>query len=180
MVASLGSGVPPFIGVPIERHPVVNVHTLHRDGQIPPNATSIALAIDGGAPVTIGIFRDYKPQYGYGASQPGFLCPRCSARVWRLYVKGVELGCRHCFKLDYASRHISRWSPDIRRAIKIRRKLGADPHPFGPIPPRPVGSGRAMYDRLIVELVACEERILAVVGHINAALERRTERQRGR
>jgi hypothetical protein len=54
----------------------------------------------------------------------------------------------------------------------LRRKLHADPAPFGPLPPRSDGKGKLRYDRLVAELRAYEAEALGGLGDTIAALER--------
>jgi hypothetical protein len=178
MVGSLGTGPQRRPRQVLDTIPVINCHHLHREGLIQPDTTSIILAVDGGPPIRVSIFRDYKPQYGYGSSQPGFLCPRCARRVWRLYVKDACFVCRHCMGVGYACQYVNRWSPDLQRCIRLRRKLKAELVQFGSLPPRPDGRGATMYDRLVQQVADCENRILGVLGNINVALGRRAKRGR--
>jgi hypothetical protein len=122
--------------------------------------------------------RDFIPhprQYrSYG--QPLFICPSagCERRCAHLYAMAGELTCRHCLKprgVDYRSRHVR--SPDLLRVARLRRRIGADVHPFGSVPPRPRGRGRAAYNKIIAELAACEARVLGVLSNINEAIARR-------
>jgi hypothetical protein len=41
----------------------------------------------------------------YGGQRPWFLCPRCSARVGKLYQRplGITLACRRCQQLTYVN-----------------------------------------------------------------------------
>jgi hypothetical protein len=57
----------------------------------------------------------------------------------------------------------------------LRRKLHADPVPFGPLPPRPDGKGKSKYDRLTAQLAIYENKVLAVLGNTVEAVKRRAE-----
>ena len=61
----------------------------------------------------------------YGGERPWFLCPAegCGRRVAILYCGGI-FACRHCYKLAYTSQRETPNERSIRRADKIRKKLG--------------------------------------------------------
>ena len=165
MVAALGSGHPPSVIPPLDSFPAISSFVLHRDGRIPPNAIRLRLALAGGAPIEVTIDRM--------DTAPLFRCPLCSHRVVRLYIVEQGLRCRHCIKARYACQP---WRMDVRRVVRMRQRIGADPKPFGAVPPRPVGHGAAVYDRAIVELSECENRILATLSNVSRSLERRAKR----
>jgi hypothetical protein len=108
-----------------------------------------------------------------GVGRPWFECPRCRVRCRHLYLR--QLACRRCSRLDYASRHLHRSVPGLNRLLYLRRKLGLDPKPFSPIPPRPRHHTR--YRRIADEIRALEA---GLVGHlqtdINDVLARRIRR----
>src|SRR4051794_39350148 len=58
--------------------------------------------------------------------QPFLACPQCGPHRRRLYaVAGSAWSCQGCLRLDYASRHQER--DPVRRALAIRRGMGAEP-----------------------------------------------------
>lgn len=63
----------------------------------------------------------------YGGTRPWFICPngRCSRRVGKLYLCGTYFVCRHCTRASYASQRETPSDRMLRRAQKIRRRLGA-------------------------------------------------------
>ena len=69
----------------------------------------------------------------FGGSRPYFICPgvvngiACGRRVIKLYGPGRYFLCRHCYCLAHASRSESRGHRALRRANKIRQRVGAVP-----------------------------------------------------
>lgn len=61
---------------------------------------------------------------GYG-ERPYFLCPRCGARCLKLYMNSPYFICRTCANLAYNCQREKEADRLMRRARKIRRKIGA-------------------------------------------------------
>jgi hypothetical protein len=177
--------------------PRLNVHQLHQAGALVAGAVSrwrwphpvapldvrarcdggrLLLSLDGGAEVSVVIAREPGT---LGNDYPVFECPGCGVRRWNLHVKDGRLACRLCHRLRYASRHANRWSPALRRAAKLRRRLGAELAPFGSLPPRPRRyPSFLVYDRLVAQLAVYEGKAQAAFGDMLAAIERRAKRMR--
>jgi hypothetical protein len=107
-----------------------------------------------------------------GVGRPWLECRLCHCRCRHIYLH--QLACRKCCRLDYSSRHKHRSVPGLNRLRYLRRKLGLDPKPFSPIPPRPRTHLR--YHRIADEIHALEERLVGHLGEINRVLERRVRR----
>jgi hypothetical protein len=119
----------------------------------------------------------------FGGERPYFACPglvngiSCGRRVAKLYGPGRYFLCRHCYGLAYGSQSESRWDRTLRRANKLRRKLGGEPGMQAPLPPRPKGMWSRTYslllDRLFETEDAADEAFVAHTSRLLAHLNRR-------
>jgi len=105
---------------------------------------------------TIGIIR---VRCRLGGSRPYFLCPgvvagaACGRRVAKLHGAGRYFLCRHCYRLAYASQREGWLDRTLRRANKIRRRLGGDAGMAARFPQRPRGMWQRTYKRLQWQVV---------------------------
>src|SRR5271166_4971025 len=115
----------------------------------------------------------------FGGARPYFICPgvvngiACGRRVAKLYGPGRYFLCRHCYRLAHASQSEAAWDRTIRRANKIRQRLGGDPGMAAPFPAKPKGMWRRTYERLRKHAFDAEMRS-------DEALSLRAERLRAR
>ena len=99
----------------------------------------------------------------FGGRRPYFLCPgvvngtACLRRVLKLCGTGKYFLCRHCYRLSYSSQHEDRFDRALRRANRIRKRLGGEPSTAAPFPERPKGMHHRTYDRLMAQIFEAEE-----------------------
>lgn len=90
----------------------------------------------------------------YGGQRPYFVCPGvlngvvCARYVVKLYCAGRYYFCQHCYRLTYASRKEDRFDRALRKANKVRRRLGGEPGMSSIWPTRPRGMWHRTYSRL--------------------------------
>lgn len=83
----------------------------------------------------------------YGGSRPWFHCPVCGRRVAILYGRR-RFRCRHCCRLAYESTREDEASRHLRRARKIRQRLGGSPSVYDQFPVKPKWMHWRTYHRL--------------------------------
>jgi hypothetical protein len=110
-----------------------------------------------------------------GGSRPFFVCPgvmngiACERRVAKLYGAGRYFLCRHCYGLAYASQREGALDRALRRANKVRQRLGGEPGMAARFPGRPKGMGQKTYKRLSWAVFEAE---MAAEDQIHARLAR--------
>jgi hypothetical protein len=110
---------------------------------------------------TVGIVR---APCRFGGSRSYFICPgvvngiSCGRRVAKLHGPGRYFLCRHCYRLSHASQSEGAWDRRLRRANKIRQRLGGDRGMAAPFPPKPRGMWRRTYERLREQAFEAEMR----------------------
>lgn len=108
----------------------------------------------------------------YGGRRPWFRCPACAGRVAKLYA-GERLACRNCAGLVYPSQNEDLYQRRIRRARKIRRRLGGQPRLVDPYPGKPKGMHWHTYNRLLQELEEAQIDALLLLVHNLERADRR-------
>lgn len=92
-----------------------------------------------------------KTACGFGGARPWFSCPRCTRPVALLYLCSKRFACRECQRLSYASQADDFCGRTWRKQWRIEARLG-------PNWQRPKHMHRRTYERLLQEIVDCEER----------------------
>ena len=105
----------------------------------------------------------------FGGRRPWFTCPGsdCGRRAAILYFHPHGLLCRKCADLSYESQYEDGLSRQLRRANKLRRRLGGRPGWANPIPEKPRYMHWTSYDRIYREISDME--VDAVYGLRNRA-----------
>ena len=83
-----------------------------------------------------------------GGERSWFLCPACGRRCGILYAVNSRLLCRKCGGLSYESQNEPSHYRALRKAQKIRLRLGGSANMTEPFPERPHYMHRRTYQRL--------------------------------
>ena len=100
----------------------------------------------------------------FGGARPWFECSSvsvgygCGRRVAKLYLDGHVFACRQCCGLAYASQSENVRDRAMRRARKIRRRLGGELSLLDRFPGKPARMHRRTYHRLFAKAMAAQER----------------------
>ena len=100
----------------------------------------------------------------YGGFRTWFLCPQCWKRVALLYGAGKYFLCRHCCNLTYGSQHESPPFRLMRKARKIRARLGASKNLIEPILFKPKNMHQKTFDRLHREADNTSNLSIIIIG----------------
>ena len=84
----------------------------------------------------------------FGGHRTWFLCPRCWKRVAVLYGAGKYFWCRHCYDLTYSSQQETRENRLMRKARKIRNRMGGGNSLIDRFPDKPKNMHWKTYWRL--------------------------------
>ena len=100
-----------------------------------------------------------------GGKRPWFQCPAegCGRRVAILYGGGI-FACRHCYRLTYASQREVDYYRMVRRADKLRDKLGWEPGFLNPPGEKPKGMHGRTFERLTSQHDAFVQSALARIA----------------
>lgn len=101
---------------------------------------------------------------GFAGARPYFICPgvvsgiECGRRVVKLHGSGRYFLCRYCHRLAHASQSEGHFDRTLRRADKIKQRLGGEPGLAVPFPKKPKGMWQRTYERLRDECIEAETR----------------------
>jgi len=100
----------------------------------------------------------------YGGYRVWFLCPHCGRRVLVLYGAGRYFICRQCYNLSYSSQQENEPDRLMRKARKIRARLGASNNLTEPILFKPKNMHQKTFDRLRKEADQANELSWLIMG----------------
>jgi hypothetical protein len=98
----------------------------------------------------------------FGGSRAYFICPGpgdgtgCGRRIAKLYLSRRYFLCRHCNQLAYASQFERPWQRALRRANKLKQRLGIDVGIAEQVPDKPKGMWVRTYGCLLDEIFQAE------------------------
>jgi hypothetical protein len=94
----------------------------------------------------------------FGGLRWWFVCPQLNKRVRKLYLprSGRHFWSRRAYELAYASQRETKYDRALRRARKLRLRLGGDPAD-DEYPDKPPRMRWATYNRLMDKLVAADD-----------------------
>ena len=113
----------------------------------------------------------------FGGRRWWFVCPRTGRRAANLYLPNgaVTFAARQAYRLAYRSQREAPHDRALRRAFKLRGRLGADGG-IGDYVPKPKWMRWPTYDRKLEEIAAAEEIVDAHLLGFVQKLERRLGR----
>jgi hypothetical protein len=98
----------------------------------------------------------------FGGSRAYFICPGpgggtdCGRRMIKLHLSRRYFLCRRCNRLAYASQYEHPWQRALRRANKLRQRLGIAAGIAEPLPDKPKGMWVRTYGCLLNEILQAE------------------------
>ena len=149
----------------------LDIRQLHRDGCLKRvGAGRVTVTWDGGSSIDVvkdrtGILLEYsvfngedREEYSerlvvqrtkchFGGSRVWWFCPKCGRRCAVLF-GGSRFLCRSCHSLRYRSQNESKGERLLRKAERIRARLGGSGVVFGDFPPKPKSMHWVTYFRL--------------------------------
>jgi hypothetical protein len=169
----------------VEANPVVDIFRLYREGLLSPGASGMVDTGTGGcrparhkAEISELEIDGQSLRIGWHSHLPlpTFICGACGRTCYRAHQVGGLWACRLCHRLTYLSRHRNRTIPGLNRVRYLRRRLGADPRPFTPLPVKPLHARK--HWKLASEIRALERALLHHARRdVVEVLERRHAKQ---
>ena len=108
----------------------------------------------------------------FGGSRAYFICPGpgdrtdCGQRVAKLHLSRRYFLCRLCNQLPYASQYEQPWQRALRRANKLKQRLGIDVGIAEPFPGKPKGMWVRTFACLLNEILQAEIRANEAQSHM--------------
>jgi hypothetical protein len=170
----------------VESYLMLDVNQLSEKGWLRPGCSSTCRWMVGGEIVSINLravdgrlHLSYKVRAGgggweeiveiipivharcrFGGSRAYFICPGdrtdCGRRITKLHLSHRYFLCRHCNQLAYASQYEQPWQRALRRANKLKQRLGIDVGITEPFPEKPKGMWARTYGCLLDEILQAE------------------------
>lgn len=135
-------------------------HVMARDGTEIDDANYLKIAFWRGDTSVRRVIPVVWQACHYGGHRPYFLCPWCSKKRTILFLIHGYFICRECGDLGYASQLEHRPDRLLRRASKLRRRLGAGPGVLDFID-RPKGMHRLKFYRKLAQIEGMEAAAIA-------------------
>ena len=94
----------------------------------------------------------------FGGSRSYFICPGpgdgtyCGRRIIKLHLSRRYFLCRDCNRLTYASQYEQPWERALRRASRLKQRLGINIGITEPLPDKPRGMWVRTYGYLLNEI----------------------------
>lgn len=119
----------------------------------------------------------------FGGSQAYFLCPRCNRRVIALALGQRYFRCRTCVGAAYASSQEGPTDRAMRKANKLKRRLGADPG-LDSFYRRPKHMRQRTFEAIDARIQAAEAEVndahIRLLGRLSGMDRRRSRSRNGR
>jgi len=120
------------------------------------------LAGDGGREDVVDTISVVYLRCRFGGSRAYFICPgpggvtECGRRVTKLHLSRRYFLCRHCNQLTYASQYEQPSERALRRADKLKQRLGIDVGIAEPCPEKPKRMWVRTFGCLLDEILQAE------------------------
>mgnify|MGYP001767349574 CR=1 FL=1 len=95
-----------------------------------------------------------------GGWRTWLVCPECRKHFYVLRAIGERVACRHCLGLAYKCQSETAEDRLLRRADKLRERLGWPPGVINPPGERPWRMRRSTYERLRLECLTISNQVL--------------------
>jgi hypothetical protein len=98
----------------------------------------------------------------FGGNRAYFICPGpgdgtdCGRRVVKLHLSHRYFLCRHCNQLTYSSQFERPWQRALRRANKLKQRLGINVGITELFPGKPKGMWSSTYERLLDKILQAD------------------------